>query len=232
MLTSERPVSRAMGRGNPRSDVIVVRAAPTGVTGAAANGTQGVTIHSLLRLPIGTKMAELNSHDIAALQNRPSGLRCLIIDEKSIISLKTLALIDGRLRQALPDGQGRVSGGISIILMGDFYQLPPVKGKPLVLRRTAQRRSEEEKAPRNVYMSFEHAVELLRVQRQHREEQEANQSALDGLCENSPSAQQWRLLCTRVEALLPEEDVSRFANALHIYPTNESVGEGLKSLTN
>src|SRR3569833_243499 len=124
MLTSERLVSRAMGRGYPRSDVIVVRAAPTCVTGVAANGILGVTIHSLLRLPIGTKMAELHSHDIAALQNRPSGLRCLIIDEKSIISLKTLALIDGRLRQALTKKQKQNTKNISIILMGDFYQLP------------------------------------------------------------------------------------------------------------
>ena len=43
----------------------------------------------------------------------------------SMIGLKTLAWIDKRLRQATGDQQ-QPFGVISIILIGDFAQLPPV----------------------------------------------------------------------------------------------------------
>ena len=42
-----------------------------------------------------------------------------------------LALIDLRLRQAFPEQRNEVFGGRSMILVGDFGQLPPVLDEPM-----------------------------------------------------------------------------------------------------
>ena len=119
---------RAILQGRPHPDEIVMRAAPTGV---AANGIQGSTLHSLLPLPVlNVVFDQLSPQDMGAMQNRLRYLKYLVIDEKSMISLKTMGFIDSRLHQIFP-GNNEPFGGISLILMGDFYQLPLVRGKAL-----------------------------------------------------------------------------------------------------
>ena len=99
----------------------------------AANGIQGSTLYSLLRLPVrNVVFDQLNPQDVGAMQNRLCYLKYLVIDEKSMISLKTMGFIDSRLRQIFPSSN-EPFGGVSLILMGNFYQLPPVGGKPLYL---------------------------------------------------------------------------------------------------
>ena len=61
---------------------------------------------------------------------RLTGKHYIIVDEMSMIGQKMLAWVDKRLRQAsvkldIP------FGGFSIVLIGDFGQLPPVGDKPL-----------------------------------------------------------------------------------------------------
>ena len=57
------------------------------------------------------------------------GVRYLIIDEVSMVSAQQMSYIDIRLREVF--GQARTPfGGVSVITVGDFYQLPPVtKGR-------------------------------------------------------------------------------------------------------
>jgi hypothetical protein len=45
-----------------------------------------------------------------------------------------LVLIDLRLRQAFPEHQNHVFGDRSVILVGDFGQLPPVLDEPMYLQ--------------------------------------------------------------------------------------------------
>jgi PIF1-like helicase len=61
-----------------------------------------------------------------SLQSTFRGRRFLIIDEKSMIPLKTLAMMDQRLRQIFPEKQDEFFGGINVFLCGDFFQLPSV----------------------------------------------------------------------------------------------------------
>ncbi|XP_044714700.1 PIF1-like helicase domain-containing protein [Hirsutella rhossiliensis] len=53
-------------------------------------------------------------------------VRYLVIDEKSMLGLRQLSWIDKRLRQVFPARAAEFFGGISIILVGDFFQLPPI----------------------------------------------------------------------------------------------------------
>ena len=50
-----------------------------------------------------------------------------MIDDKSMIGQYTLYMIDARLRQAMPDKVDQPFGGVSMILMGNFAQLSPVR---------------------------------------------------------------------------------------------------------
>ncbi len=103
----------------------------TGTTGMASFNICGKTLHSALKLPI----RHSNNQDLqgAALQRLQLTLKdvCyLVIDEMSMIGHRMLAWVDKRLRQAT--GQlNQPMGGMSIILFGDFAQLPPVGDRPL-----------------------------------------------------------------------------------------------------
>lgn len=109
----------------------VARAAPTG---AAASGIAGSTLHSLLKLPVEKGRREdrfppLSNAQAAALQRAFQHIRYLIIDEKSMVSLRVLWQINQRLKQAFSnDGP---FGGINVLLFGDFWQLAPVLDKAL-----------------------------------------------------------------------------------------------------
>ena len=64
------------------------------------------------------------------LQVRLEGKSFLIVDEMSMIGHKMLSSLDNRLRA----GTGKADipfGGMSVILMGDFGQLPPVGNRPM-----------------------------------------------------------------------------------------------------
>ena len=86
----------------------------------------GKTLHSLLQLPIkGKRNGALKSVALAKLQNDFQKIEYLIIDEFSVTGQKMVAWINRRCKEA----SGRSSlpfGGISIILVGDIAQLPPI----------------------------------------------------------------------------------------------------------
>ncbi|KAM4060963.1 PIF1-like helicase [Hirsutella rhossiliensis] len=113
----------------------VWRAAPTGVAG---NQISGTTLHSLLHLPINKDFRPLSAIDKAQLQKKLKDIQYLIIDEKSMLGLRMLSWIDDRLREAFPHRNEEFFGGLNILLVGDFFQLPPVLQKPLYYDKEVQ----------------------------------------------------------------------------------------------
>ena len=101
----------------------------TALTGCAASLINGQTIHSYLLLGIDKTLKDiyndLSKKYIAKLKSLKS-LNTLIIDEISMMSNELIELIDELFKMIksniLP------FGGIQVILVGDFHQLPPVKG--------------------------------------------------------------------------------------------------------
>jgi ATP-dependent DNA helicase PIF1 len=99
----------------------------TASTGIAATHIKGQTIHSWSGMGI---KEFLSSFDIEMLMekeylmkrlNKP---KVLIIDEVSMISAQFLDSLDQLLRRAR--GSEHAFGGMQVIFVGDFFQLPPV----------------------------------------------------------------------------------------------------------
>ena len=101
----------------------------TATTGIASFSINGVTLHSAAQLPI-REFRDLQGSSLQRLQLRLNGNKFLIVDEMSMIGHKMLSWFDNRL-QSGTGHQDVPFGGMSIILMGDFGQLPPVGDKPI-----------------------------------------------------------------------------------------------------
>ncbi|KID84375.1 ATP-dependent DNA helicase PIF1, partial [Metarhizium majus ARSEF 297] len=202
------------GRGTP-----VWRAAPTGVAG---NQISGTTLHSLLHLPINKDFRPLSAIDKAQLQKKLKDIQYLIIDEKSMLGLRQLSWIDDRLREAFPHRNEEFFGGLNILLVGDFFQLPPVLQKPLYYDKEVKG---VEIKGRNAYMRFDKSIFLSAVQRQCGDDQAAFRKALGELRLLQLSHESWKLLSGRVQAKLDDQEVARFADALRVYATKDRVNE-------
>ena len=116
---------------NAIRDLLRTSCAVSATTGKAAYNINGCTIHSLLKLPVGTRgNKELTAQALVRLQNKLKGIAYIIIDEYSMLGQTMLGWIDRRCRQATGISD-EVFGHFSIILFGDPAQLPPVADKPL-----------------------------------------------------------------------------------------------------
>ena len=114
---------RAMTLDKPK----VLLVAPTGV---AAVNIDGTTIHTALGIPVGRygkNLPKLNDKKRSALRNSLCELRVLIIDEISMVSNLQLLYIHLRLVEIFGYSDNVPFAGISVIAVGDFYQLPPVQ---------------------------------------------------------------------------------------------------------
>jgi len=95
--------------------------APTGVAAIAVGGQ---TLHSFFRIPPGLN----NPNDLDPLPSKPTklikSLNRIIIDEISMVRADLLDIVDYRLRTVRENN--KPFGGVQIVMVGDFYQLPPV----------------------------------------------------------------------------------------------------------
>lgn len=110
---------------NHLRNALVGKVTVTATTGIAALNISGATIHSVLGLglgktPVKTMVGRLNKYK----QDFLNRLEILAIDEISMLSGELLDKCDEFLRLARMDN--RPFGGVQVILIGDFCQLPPV----------------------------------------------------------------------------------------------------------
>ena len=102
-------------------------------TGVAAFNINGMTLHSALQLGCGNYggFQPLNHDRLNTLRTRLSRLMLLIIDEVSMVGSNMLLEIHKRLQQIKGVSNDVVFGGVSILAVGDLFQLPPVCQAPV-----------------------------------------------------------------------------------------------------
>jgi len=101
----------------------------TASTGIAALNVGGKTLHSWGGLRDDYPVSDQSIEDILegyALGNY-AGTETLIIDEISMVSASLIENLNKIAKKAR--GRNLFFGGIRVIVVGDFYQLPPVKGQ-------------------------------------------------------------------------------------------------------
>ena len=105
--------------------------APTGV---AAFNIGGLTIHRALNLPVehgrSTRYRKLSADKLDQLRRDWRNVDTVVIDEISMVSYQTLCFVHRRLTEIKgTDDVVTLFGGLNIIAVGDFFQLPPVRDK-------------------------------------------------------------------------------------------------------
>lgn len=100
-------------------------AAPTGL---AATNIGGKTLHSLFRLPASQGIVQHDYNvfptDDRTINNIKYNIKHLIIDEVSMVRADMFDYLDRLMQYA--KGNPYPFGGVQVILVGDFFQLPPV----------------------------------------------------------------------------------------------------------
>ena len=197
------------------------KCAVTATTGKAAFNIQGITIHSLLKLPVGVRnQKELSGESLCRLQQTLRGIDYIIIDEYSMLGQVAFGWVDRRCRQATGLGD-KMFGRMSLILVGDPGQLPPVADKPLYHAK-----------PSNdiglqgciAYMMFDKVVKLTVNQRVHGASNEQSQfrDLLQRLRLGQSTVKDWNMLLTRQPSNFT--GLSEFSDAVRLFYSNEQVG--------
>ena len=106
-------------------DVVVLLTAPPGV---AAFNINGMTLHSafLLGRSKYSGFQPLSRDRLNTWRTKLSHLMLLIVDEVSMVGANMLLEIHKRLQQIKGVSDDAIFGGVSILAVGDLYQLPPV----------------------------------------------------------------------------------------------------------
>ena len=193
-------------------------------TGTAAFNIMGETLHRTLSLPvpITSELPQLAGEQLQALQTRLEGMRLLVIDEMSMVGRKLLRAVDLRLRQAFPHQADVPFGGISVCMLGDFGQLPPVMDRAMFdVTPGGGRLSEDGRAS---FREFTKAVVLKRVERVRGSDpaQERFRNLLSNVRNGAITQEDYRMLCTRLAAFQSAEELQRFADSPHLVASHDA----------
>ncbi len=104
-----------------------IEPAITASTGIAATHIGGITVHSWSGIGIAQEMSERDIDAVAGKEHvarRIMKSHILIIDEISMLSGETLALAEAVIREVKRNDE--TFGGMQVIFVGDFFQLPPI----------------------------------------------------------------------------------------------------------
>ena len=106
----------------------------TAATGIAATHVGGMTLHSWSGIGVADSLSPADVDRIASREpvaRRVGKARVLIIDEISMLSAATLEAADAVCREVRRSSEP--FGGLTVVFVGDFFQLPPVsRGREVV----------------------------------------------------------------------------------------------------
>ncbi|KAL8588281.1 hypothetical protein ACOMHN_049309 [Nucella lapillus] len=168
----------------------------------------------MLQLPIGNhdlEPLEKDSPCHGKLQDAFSKTAILVIDEKSMIGQKTFFHVSERLKEAKPHRTSEPFGGLTVVLLGDWKQLPPVFDSPLYHNPCGSKsRTKAGAAGYNVYRLFKDVIFFNQTERQAGEDQSLFRNELCRLSEGTFSEQDWQRWKKRDLHLLSREKQKLF----------------------
>ncbi len=186
----------------------------TASTGIAATHVGGMTIHSWSGAGI---KKFLSSYDLEALLEREplvkrlNSAKALIIDEISMLDASVLTVVEKILRTIR--GRPEPFGGLQIIFVGDFFQLPPISGRG----EEPARFSFESDAWRGANPV------VCYLSEQHRQEDERYLATLSAIRKGEIGDHIYAHLETRRVESVPEEQVTRlYTHNADVDKMNES----------
>ena len=94
-----------------------------------------MVLHCILHVKLELKSCEYkkpNDETLHVLRNKYEYLKVLIIDEISVIGRETFRHLDLTLKAIMQNSSP--FGGVSLLVVGDFLQLPPVNKKGVLMR--------------------------------------------------------------------------------------------------
>ena len=188
---------------------IVPKLTVTSTTGIAAVNVNGQTIHSWAGVGICNKPVSSvveNILDNYTLYTQIKNCEILALDEVSMLNIQTFEYINEVLKQVRDNDEP--FGGIQLIFIGDFFQLPPV-----------EKRIEQEKKycfESDLWKELDfHSVILNQNYRQNEKDLI---KALSHIRTNNLTQKDIELLKTR-----EVKDSEYLSDMLHIFSTNEEV---------
>lgn len=186
----------------------------TAFTGTAAFNIGGNTIHHVFSLTkaLPIPYQPLKEQSLSGIRTRLEHLQILVIDEVSMVYKRLLYYIHERLVQIKKCKEP--FGGVSVIAVGDFYQLPPVKQ-----RKDERLYKENGSYPIDYWLDFFRIVELDEIMRQR--EDRAFATVLNSLrirTSEEPISDQ--AMATLQDCIREGPD-----DVLHVYSTNQEANE-------
>jgi ATP-dependent DNA helicase PIF1 len=138
--------------------------AVTASTGIAATHVGGLTIHSWSGLGVKSTLTRYDLDQIAQsekLQKRFSKVHVLVIDEISMLDAVVLDMVDLILKTVR--GRSEPFGGVQVVLVGDFFQLPPITKMGDIMRYAFISKAWQAARPLCCYLSeqWRHEDEML-----------------------------------------------------------------------
>ena len=139
-----------------------------------------------------------------------------------MVGLRLFGRIDSRLRQATGKLQ-EPFGGISVIIIGDILQLPPVKDKPVYSRPEPNEPSDVQKGCSS-FSSFRIVVKLTKNERQNDPSQEEFRRFLMDLRKGQHNPENaYDLLKSRMIGIAPQNVVQQFNDSIWLNHSNNNV---------
>ena len=181
----------------------------TASTGIAATHIGGVTIHSWSGIGIREMLTRQQIKalaDKAQLKAKIQRSQVLVIDEISMLSAKQFDAVDQVIR-ALRETQAPF-GGLQVILVGDFFQLPPISNElepPFVFTS-------------EVWEAL--GLKVCYLTEQHRQEDSALLGVLGAIRSQTIEEEHFEIIGQRLQS---EGDFGR--DAVHLYTHNANVDE-------
>ncbi len=176
-----------------------LKVAVTASTGIAATHIGGMTIHSWSGIGARDSLNRYELDQIASKEKlvaRIKKVHVLVVDEISMLDGKLLDMLNIICRTIRQSAEP--FGGIQVVFVGDFYQLPPVSRQGDMMRYAFESRAWEEARPMICYLT-----------EQHRQEDDLLLSLLSSIRANEVEEEHFTLLSEQTDIAFPGVEPTR-----------------------